>query len=266
MKHYFYLFLFAILCYSCDSDSTDVMEDSSGELLIKQIKFISEYPEDDEVITYNYNGNRLVDRRRMDGSIMDEYMYENDKLSRINFYEEDEPNVVRAFTTFTYDGDGKLVEYVVHSINQFGNVFAVKSVLTNNADGTQIGRQQFTGNLQMQTNSTFTSTYNFENGNLKNEDYDNADFDVDYFYDAQNGIHKNIEFVNILNILDLNYGALESGQNNLLRKESQTGLPTSLFLESYTYTYNAQGYPETGEFLEAGEVVYDLEFTYVNAQ
>ncbi|WP_298419251.1 hypothetical protein [uncultured Kordia sp.] len=265
MKHYFYLLFIAVLLSSC-SENSDDEPPTSGALLIKEIRMMAIDPDDDdEIITYNYEGNRLIDRRYTDGSLMNEYLYENDRLSRINFYEEDAPNVLRAFTTFAYDGSGQLTQYIVHVYTLFGSESAIRSELTYNADGTEIQSNQYIGNFQTQTIAGVSLSYTFANGNLMREDYDVADFDTDYFYDGQNGIHKNIEFINILNMLDQNYGALEGGQNNLIKKDIRTG-SSNVLTESYTYTYNAQGYPETGQFLEAGNVYYNLQFSYVNAQ
>ncbi|MEM6686054.1 MAG: hypothetical protein AAF617_09750 [Bacteroidota bacterium] len=171
-----------------------------------------------------------------------------------------------SYTTFTYDANGNLIEFIVHSKGQnTNNFFAIKSVLTYNTDGTEVSKEQFTGNENMQTNPGLISTLFFENEFIVREDFANANFDTDYFYDTENGIYKNIPFMNIIHLVGRNYGGLEGGIHNLMRLESQTGLITSLFVESYTYTYNTQGYPETGTFFEAGFASQNLEYFYIPA-
>lgn len=232
MKKIFALAAIALVLMTSCSGDDDSPNNNSDTVLLKKRVITNE---DGFVNTfeYQYDGNRLTKMTMSDDEeeIFNlNYTYSQDKLTKSERF-EDSDLIVR--TLYSYDGQGRLSEstgYMFHVLES--GTYLQKTSYTYNSDGTVsaeilVGEE---GNLEHFSDAL----YKFENGNII--EYTILGSDNVYTFDNKNNPMKNVFAIDVMN-LDLRMG----GPNNMLSFNGE-GQPYT-----FTYTYNADGYPKTSE-------------------
>ncbi|WP_303319165.1 hypothetical protein Q4Q34_16420 [Flavivirga abyssicola] len=246
------IFGLCISLFACSSESTDTPDEPTNDSTLLK-KTIETY--DDEVITtnYTYDGNKLISVISDDGYKF-EYIYENGILVRVNSYVDGE---LDGYTTISYNQNEKIANYILHIINDITE----KYVFTFNSDNT-VTESRYIGDLNSQTNFQNTTTYSYTGENITN--LTNTGYELSYQYDNKNGIYKNIHAIEVLNLLSIDFGALNGNTNN----------PTSIIdnnngniaSETFGYTYNESDYPKTANYTSKYKGVTDdtstIQFFY----
>jgi hypothetical protein len=171
----------------------------------KVIKIVNVSEFGTETTIYTYTDNLLT---RID----DEHVNPSGAISsEVNLIEYDSNNKINKETTTLSDGSVQVNTYV-HNTN---------GTVTLNEDGGAI------------------YIYTYSNGNIVSENHTNGDNDYVSVFDDQNGFFKNVHQRDVFELIG-NY----TFKNNLL-SYTNTGGATYPDNETYTYTYNSEGYPVT---------------------
>ena len=201
-------------------------------------KKVENYTNDGMVITTNftYNGKKIVGTTDSDGDY-EHYTYAGDLLTNIKYYDSDD--VLQEEETFTYNGNGDLVSYLmIESVGDHGQ----KEDYVHNSDGT-ISVTSYYGTAASQPNMASTGVIYFVNGEVSKIETTTAGFDDSttlYTYDTKNNPYKNITGYAKIAFVDFD----ANGCNHNILTSNTAGTSSN---ESYTtvYTYNALNFPLT---------------------
>ncbi|KUJ62209.1 hypothetical protein AR687_09315 [Flavobacteriaceae bacterium CRH] len=231
MKKFLLLFCAtALVLTSCSSDDSSDSETpdagaSDGVFLKKTITTNSEGGK--YTTNYTYDGNKLVSVIDNSGDSNEYYTYTGDLITKLEYKLSD--GTVEQLNTYAYT-DGKLTTFVrIDPDMDWGN----KEVYTHNADGT-ITVKTYIGDSKTQTQLNSTGTVKFSNGEVIEITSDVQD-DHSYTYDTKNNPLRNVLGWNKINFID--------GEANDVLHNMLTDKVGSEVWYSYTYTYNADGYP-----------------------
>ena len=284
--------LFFTLClviFSCNiepigtNDISEAVEETEGEgqeteeeeeeeeeepntddnTLIKKIIF-NKGTDDETIETYTYEGHKLIkkeieDNYFLEGDYFVDYIYENDRLVRVNSTYEGE---LDAYTIITYNENDQVAYYILHLIDD--NTF--KHVYNYNTDNT-IKLEVYIGDLDSQTTLSNSYTLSYEGSNLLSQV--NDEYELSFQYDNKNGIYKNIEQIEVINLVSIDFGGLEGYTNNIIDRrdndEDEDGNDV-IIADTYEYIYNENGYPVTATYKdfydEELEETYIIEYLY----
>ncbi len=256
------LFTLCITFFACNTESIDTPtpnEVSTNDMLVKKISY--KFDNEQFVENYIYDKNKIKSINSSNG-YKTEYTYSNDKIIRIDNFENEE---LIAYTTLAYDSENRLESYIDY-FDMPGDSSVWKSVFSYNTDGT-ITKTIYMGDSNSQTNLSDTYTYILQEENIIKyaSDYQVVSFE----YDNKNGVYKNIYDINVINLLNLDLGALEGNKNNISKATEELG-NGNITSETFDYTYNDKNYPikaiyeridkiDNGQVVEKGSLEYFYE-------
>lgn len=229
----------ALSLTSCSSDDSPSDESTTDGVLLKKI--ITTTSEGKVTTIYTYDGNKIVSDVDDSGESNAYYTYTGDLITKIEYKL---PNgTVEQINTYAYT-DGKLTTFVrIDPGMDWGN----KELYTYNADGT-VTSKQYIGDSKTQTSLNATVIIKFANGEVVDMINDFND-SHSYTYDTKNNPFKNVLGWNKINFTD---GEANDVLHNMLTDKAEGEL-----WYSYTYTYNADGYPtKSVESVEEETVEY----------
>lgn len=184
-----------------------------------------------------------------------ELMYTDGLLTKINQYDDD--GLLLQVFDLEYNSEKRLEQYF---ITRTAENWVNKKVLEYRS-GNIIEISNYTGDLEEQNEFVGLITYTFDSNNNITKIV-TPDYEVVYEYDDKNGIFKNVEARDVLNLLGLLNGTLNrGGMNNAVSYTYSNGEITDHINLEYTYNDNSfpasvvQMSPEFGE----GQ---NLEFIY----
>ncbi len=237
------LSILVVTILSCSTESNDSSEnpDSTDNTLIKKIIY-NAGTDDEYSETYSYDGNKLISVDEGDGD-KTIYTYENDLLIKEEHFLGGE---VAAYTDIEYNSEEKVIkltEFWLEGSGINGRIYEHKITYNN---------ETITDVLHVKDSDTEfelwdTTTFYHENENISRIADDNG-YELIFTYDDKNGIFKNIHQIEVLNLLsNSEFGAgIYSNTTNLTSfTEKDSNYPNGGGTETYIYTYNNMGYPET---------------------
>tara|TARA_B100000886_G_scaffold2215_1_gene1462 strand:- start:502 stop:1389 length:888 start_codon:yes stop_codon:yes gene_type:complete len=276
MRFKIYLILFVLFAFSCSSDSSsDNGTNNNGgnnnlgnTLLVSEI-ITSDVESSDYVYSdrYFYDGNKLT-------SITNEYTYQNgvpqqngilnfiytnNKISRIDEYYENNNTGISGRYTFEYDNQGRVSFYDYCDFGNSGdcNYYDINN-LSYSSNGTVTnayvydvgGNDQDAGTLTIQLDnsgnilSVIDSYQDVDANNNSVSVTVNASFE----YDNQNSPFKNIIGMDAIILLELNNNSLGSSLsfnafNNCTSFIIEYSDEDEIYQYNYSYDYNEDGYP-----------------------
>lgn len=215
----------ATLLMSCSDDSetyNPVTPPGSTGILVKTVSYTSITDEYSENVLYTYNGNKIVKGGYEDGS-EEVYTYNGDLITKIEIIEGGD--AVTYSETFTYDGNNRLVTYVVEEMG-----FTDTETFVYNGDGTVTATQS--GGFGF-------STLHFENDELV-KIVNSLGTTYEYTYDAKNSPFRNVTgFNKIAFVVHGDHEFFGAKQNITAIHETSEDVDYM----TNTTTYNASNYP-----------------------
>ncbi|MBR9758333.1 MAG: hypothetical protein GYB39_09620 [Algicola sp.] len=218
--------LFAVLLITLSSCSSDDSPESSNPPVSSADVLLTKITEtyDDGTsasINFSYEGNKIISA--FSEGYEETYTYTGDLLTQINEYEE---GALISQTVLEYDSQDRLRTEVYTS----GNINQTNEY-TYNEDGT----------ITMNENDVNTYILTFNNGNLMSEDHVDGNQDYTFTYDDKKSPFYNIFQRSVFSLV----GSFEAYKNNVLSYVNTGGATLSDGFTN-TFTYNANGFPETG--------------------
>ncbi|MGV3697969.1 hypothetical protein [Flavobacterium sp.] len=242
MKKILYLFAFStLLLSSCSSDSSDSPADVT---LVKTMVIDIANPADDDFnLLFSYSGNKLVSVKDS-GVLIDQYIYTGDKLTRINYPEDN-----------TYI----LIEYTGDQVSRFTEYdpdfdSATKTLVS--YSGNTFTRSVYEGDMTAQTTLIFTEVCTVQNGNVTqiSRTVFGSTSTETYAYDTKNNPFKNISNFATFQVLDLD---IDGNTNNC------TALNYPVNPYTVSITYNDEDYPVTELSYDGSAVLKEsISYTY----
>lgn len=199
-----------------------------------------------QVIEYSYDGNKLQTITR-DGELFYEFIYTNDKLTRINYPFQ------YSYFLIEYDASGKVSQYT-----EYGNSSAARAEITYSANG--FTRTFYSGNLETQENFNGTEIVTIVNGNPTQiyRNFGGLEQTTSYTYDNKNNPFKNISNFDVFRIMEI---SIPGTTNNPISYDDVTSASSSNYTKAYTY--NASNFPTTEQKIYDGFVSTTLTYTYL---
>ena len=191
--------------------------------------------------TMYYDGNQVrnfsFSNLRNESAGSAELLYTDDLLTKINQFDKN-GDLLQVFE-LSYESGDKLKQYkIIRSSENWVN----KKVLEYTSDNT-IEISGYIGDLEDQSEFIGLISYTLDSNNNITKIV-TPDYQVVYEYDDKNGIFKNVEARDVLNLLGLLNGTLNrGGMNNAISYTFSNGEVTDhIDLE---YTYNSNSYPSS---------------------
>lgn len=228
-----------ITVFACSTESVTPTEEENDSTLLRKIIYDKD-TDNESTILFNYDGNKLISKDYGDNYTI-EYIYENNKLVRINDFDGNDD--LHAFITIEYNLDEKLGSYIIFF--EKDNDHAEKHIFTHNSDNTMT-ESVYYGTYAAQETLLYISTNTFEGRNIINEKWDDDSVEYVYTYDNEKGVLRNIEHIDIINLISIDFGGLADlgSINNVTSiKEIQEG--TVNYFDEYEYIYDDNGYPKS---------------------
>ncbi|MGV3696271.1 hypothetical protein [Flavobacterium sp.] len=225
----------AISLTSCSS--SDSSNDGSNDALVKRIVYNSITDDYTETVQFTYNGNKIVRGNYTNGSV-DVYTYEGDLITKIEMIENDE---VVYTETFSYDGNGRLIQYVADE-----NGFTEEETFVYNADGTVTSTIDGGGSrtLHFLNDEVIKIVENGAGGRI-----------YDYTYDSKNSPFRNVTGYN--KIAFVSHGDHEFfGRNQNISTIHESTEDVDYMTN--TMTYNSANYPMTVN----STAIFEFDGTY----
>lgn len=222
------LLLFGALALTLASCSSD--DNSSDSVLLKKVILTGEGGK--TTVNYTYDGNKIVSIVDDTKEINMHYTYTGDLITKLEFRLPD--GSVEQTNTYTYGTDGKLATFLRVELDD-DQLRGHKEVYTYNADGT-ISVKLYSGDDKTQTLESDTSIIKFVNGEVSEITSTNSP-DHKYTYDSKNNATKNV--------LGLDKIAFVDGEGVGVFHNELSDISEGETWSTYTYTYNADGYPQT---------------------
>ena len=259
MRSKIYLILFALFAFSCSSDSSSDdgnnnnnggNNNSTNDLLVSEIIYGND-DNSDYLYTdrYFYDGNKLT-------SIVEEYSYQNgnsgvdymynfiytnNKISRVDEYYGDTSTGIEGRYTFEYDNQGRVSfydycyftssgtcdNYDTYNLTYSSNGSVTVSYLYN--DGST-NEEAYTYTLQLDNNGNIISAYD-----------STTNYSLDY--DNLNSPFKNIVGMDAIMLLEFGTEDLQFNAYNNCTSFTATNNNNEADQYNYAYDYNEDGYP-----------------------
>ena len=272
MRSKIYLILIALFAFSCSSDSSSDdgnnnnnggNNNSTNDLLVFEI--IETNDGSDYVYTdrYFYDGNKLT-------SIVEEYSYQggnsginylynfiytNNKISRVDEYYGDTSTGIEGRYTFEYDNQGRVSFYDYCYFDSSGNC---EEYDTNNftysSNGTVTNSYVYNVGSDYEDAGTLTlqldNNGNIISGNDSYQDVDNSGnpitvtVNASLQYDNQNSPFKNIVGMDAIMLVEFGSDILQfNAYNNCTSYSIEYSDEDEVYTYNYAYDFNEDGYP-----------------------
>jgi hypothetical protein len=252
-----FLGLCLLVLASCSGDDQSTTTSVNGTRLVKGT---SGSPGGQQYEgNYLYSGPLLNKTTGNDG-YWNQFTYTGLHITRIDSYRS--ATELSGITYLTYDSLGRLTERKTLSATQQRGF---KTVFTYDADGNAT-MTEFTGNLVNQDTPSGNTTekFYFENGLVtKREVMYNNDTEVrtyTYVYDGKNHMFKGIPGYAATQ-LGVGTGFVETTQN-ILTETSTSNMDSNVYIQNYTYAYNAMNYPTSLTLTQNGQVLFYGTYIY----
>ena len=272
MRSKIYLILFALFTFSCSSDSSsDYGSNNNGgnnntvnALLVSEIietdAEVSDYVYTDR---YFYDGNKLT-------SIVEEYSYQggnaginylynfiytNNKISRVDEYYGDTSTGIEGRYTFEYDNQGRVSFYDYCYFDSSGNCSEYDTNnFTYSSNGTVTNSYVYNVGSDYEDAGTLTLQLD-NNGNIisGNDSYQDVDdsgnpitvtVNASFQYDNQNSPFKNIVGMDAIMLLEFGSDTFQFNvNNNCTSYIVYNDFDQDNYQYNYAYDYNEDGYP-----------------------
>ena len=273
MKSKIYLILFALFAFSCSSDSSSDEgnnNNNGGNNNTGNALLVSEIIETDAEVSdyvytdrYFYDGNKLT-------SIVEEYSYQggnsainylynfiytNNKISRVDEYYGDTSTGIEGRYTFEYDNQGRVSFYDYCYFDSSGNC---EEYDTNNlaysSNGTVTNSYVYNVGSDYEDAGTLTlqldNNGNIISGNDSYQDVDNSGnpitvtVNASFQYDNQNSPFKNIVGMDALILVEFGSDILQfNAYNNCTSYSIEYSDEDEVYAYNYAYDFNEDGYP-----------------------
>jgi hypothetical protein len=273
MKSKIYLILFALFAFSCSSDSSSDYgnnNNNGGNNNTGNALLVSEIIETDAEVSdyvytdrYFYDGNKLT-------SIVEEYSYQggnsginylynfiytNNKISRVDEYYGDTSTGIEGRYTFEYDNQGRVSFYDYCYFDSSGNC---EEYDTNNlaysSNGTVTNSYVYNVGSDYEDAGTLTlqldNNGNIISGNDSYQDVDNSGnpitvtVNASFQYDNQNSPFKNIVGMDALILVEFGSDILQfNAYNNCTSYSIEYSDEDEVYAYNYAYDFNEDGYP-----------------------
>lgn len=222
MKRFIIALSFGLIFIACERNSNDTI--TNKEDIILPVKILVEENGNSRFLTFKYNGNKLKEVIDTEESSL-YYTYEGNLIKSIKKVDRSGGYYLY---TYGYNSDEKLI----YSTKQYTNMSGVKGSMTEKSytyiSSTEVDMVEKEGSKE----SNFKYILDEQGQIIENIKGDGKK--TIYTYDNKNGIFKNIEGVDKVELseklLSSEYGGVF---NNILNKDS----------EVYNYEYNQKGYP-----------------------
>ena len=171
-------------CSSDDSATTD--PGTATDVLVKRIIRSQEDTEGfNDIITYTYDGNKLLEANYLDGT-KEKYYYTGDLITKVEYLFEGQ---IEAQDLFVYDAAGKLIE---SKLQDFDDDSEEKELFVYNNDNT-ITKTYITGRLNNPSTTGQVSTLTLDNDEIvKIVNNGVGGKTYKYSYDTKNSPFKNV--------------------------------------------------------------------------
>lgn len=285
-----FLVSFIVLSFSsCESEDNDTPEGEDSPIVNEETigklpeRITHTYP--DGFINsweFEYEGNRLLKHKFYRGENLDQrldYIYENGRLIRIEV--RFSTDFLRTSIDIMYEGDfiSQVVEKVFerHFDTGEGLIYLeLTTTYTVSADGynLHVVRDETvndTGNPVDTDDIEEDYFYNeviviASNGSLvRNYDIDDnnkIDINDEYYYDDKNNIFKNIDQIEVINLMEKwNVNILRGTVNNLLTVKNE-----ELIEAEFNYEYDADDYPISGIKNDYSYTGIKIEIEYIEEE
>ena len=273
MKSKIYLILLAVFVFSCSSDSSSDEgnnNNNGGNNNTGNALLVSEIIETDAEVSdyvytdrYFYDGNKLT-------SIVEEYSYQggnsainylynfiytNNKISRVDEYYGDTSTGIEGRYTFEYDNQGRISFYDYCYFDSSGNC---EEYDTNNlaysSNGTVTNSYVYNVGSDYEDAGTLTlqldNNGNIISGNDSYQDVDNSGnpitvtVNASFQYDNQNSPFKNIVGMDALILVEFGSDILQfNAYNNCTSYSIEYSDEDEVYAYNYAYDFNEDGYP-----------------------
>ena len=273
MKSKIYLILFAVFVFSCSSDSSSDEgnnNNNGGNNNTGNALLVSEIIETDAEVSdyvytdrYFYDGNKLT-------SIVEEYSYQggnsgidylynfiytNNKISRVDEYYGDTSTGIEGRYTFEYDNQGRVSFYDYCYFDSSGNC---EEYDTNNftysSNGTVTNSYVYNVGSDYEDAGTLTlqldNNGNIISGNDSYQDVDNSGnpitvtVNASFQYDNQNSPFKNIVGMDAIMLVEFGSDILQfNAYNNCTSYSIEYSDEDEVYAYNYAYDFNEDGYP-----------------------
>ena len=273
MKSKIYLILLALVAFSCSSDSSsdDGNNNNNGgnnntgnALLVSEIIATTELSDYVSTDRYFYDGNKLTsiveEYSSLDGDSGVDYIYNfiytNNKISRIDEYYGDTSQGIEARYTFEYDNQGRVSYYDYCYLTNSGTCeFYETNNYTYSSNGTVTNSYVNEVGSDYEESGTLTLQLD-NNGNIigGNDSYLEVDENGNsisvtvtgsFEYDNQNSPFKNIVGIDaiILNVISNNSLAFNAYNNCTSYNFDYSDDEDESDQYTFAYDYNEDGYP-----------------------
>jgi len=213
--------LFALTsCSSDDNSSTDTV--TASDVLVKRIIHTQEDPDGfNDIITYTYDGNKLLEANYLDGT-KEKYYYTGNLITKVEYIYGGE---VEEQDVFVYNANGKLIEYKNQDLIED---YEDRYLYVHNADNTITETHQ--GN---------SSTITLENGEISKVVQTGSET-YKYTYDSKNSPFKNVTgYAEIVYAFDGDFQLQGRSRNIALIRNETRGFD---YMKN-TFQYNSNDYP-----------------------
>lgn len=230
---------------SCSSDdSGNPVDGGSQDPLVKTVFYNDQDDDFDSTVEYTYNGNKIVQGVYDDGTL-ENYTYSGDLITKIEFVEGGQ---VTYRETFTYDGSGRLIQYLDEDlVDDWEDL----ETFVYNSDGTVTS-----------TYDGLVSTIHLQNDEVA-QVIQNTGHIYNYSYDGKNSPFKNVTgWDKIANVVQGDHEFFGRHQNITLIHETTEDVDYMV----NTMTYNSANYPTSvtsvAEFEFEGTYTATVQYTY----
>ena len=298
MKSKIYLILFALVAFSCSSDSSsdDGNNNNNGgnnntgnALLVSEI--ISSDDDDPDYISTNryfYDGNKLTsiveESTYQNGDPQVNYIYQfiytNNKISRVDEYYGDTSQGIEGRYSFEYDNQGRISYYDYCSLSSSGTCdYYDTNTFTYSSNGTVTNSYVYEVGTDYEEAGTLTLQLD-NNGNIIGGN--NSYLDVDengnpisvtvtasFEYDNQNSPFKNIVGMDAIMLTVIGEDLTQlSAYNNCISYTADYPDLDEPDQYNFAYDYNEDGYPRqaivtySGGNFDGSSYTETIEFNY----
>lgn len=250
-------------CSNDDNNSSDSNE--TVAILPKTIKTtFPAYPEESDLVTYAYNGNKVksitVNDERTD------YTYDGNLIVKSIVYDKENGRDVKTLeTSYTYSNE-KLIsvsEKTGFSTQLPDGKIKNKYIYTHKTDGTITKDSYSINQTTGEEIKNYIEVFTYQNGNLVKmvaaDTYGGSSRTSIYEYDSKNNPFKNVIGLNLL--LD-NEGV--DSKNNLIKHSYSYSGSSTTSVYKYDFVYDVNGYPtKENHYGSDGTTISEvLDYTY----
>jgi hypothetical protein len=239
---------------SCSSEDSNSAENS---VLPKTVSYTySDYPEDNDMATVVYNGNKIVSAGYT-ANDKEVYTYTGDFITKIEDFAQE--GNISSTNEFTYENGKLKVDLLTESSSD--KTYISKNVYTYKADGTiTFVSYSVDPKTKVETKKS-EGVLTYSNGNLakKTEIYGDNSETITYEYDTKNNPFKNILGYNLL--IDFDSTASANNVTKSTNVYTSGGIATTSVYTS-VYEYNEKDYPVKQTRSDYAKKQEITEYTY----